>query len=271
VKVIESEIVGKTGDEGACEDGVFVSDSFAAVIDGATDKSGQKFDGLTGGRFVMEICKSALAELAPEVSAHQAFARLADAVAHHLPANLSPQDRPSAVLAVYSAASREIWQLGDVAYWHAGLKSGGIREVKLSDYFAGGVRAGIICANLAAGAQIADLARNDPGREAILPLLKLQGFFCNQMTDDGWGYGALNGQPIPDRYIHTHSVPDFVDEIILASDGYPAALPKLAESEDRLAQLLAEDPLCIGPLRSTKGMIPGNRSFDDRAYLRIAI
>jgi len=39
-------------------------------------------------------------------------------------------------------------------------------------------------------------------------------------------------------------------------------------SEELLARLLAEDPLCIGPLKGTKGVALGNVSFDDRAYLR---
>ena len=66
-------------------------------------------------------------------------------------------------------------------------------------------------------------------------------------------------------------VPKGVSQVVITSDGYPRILPSLQQSEDLLARLLAEDPLCIGPLRSTKGVKPGNASFDDRAYLRIRL
>ena len=58
--------------------------------------------------------------------------------------------------------------------------------------------------------------------------------------------------------------------VVLASDGYPRILPTLAASEEALAGLLAADPLCIGPLCGTKGVRPGNVSFDDRAYVRLS-
>lgn len=271
MKVIESSVVGKSGLEDDCEDGILLSESFAAVIDGATDKSGRRYSGRTGGRLVMELCKSVLADLAPDVSARGAFSELTDAVDRELPGDLPLQERPSAVLAVYSSLRREIWQLGDVAFWHSGVKPGGIRQRKMVDYFAEGMRAAVISANIAAGFEAHDVMRSDPGREAILPLLRLQGVFRNELRSDEWGYGALDGRPIPDDYIDIHSVPGYVDEIVLASDGYPVVLPSLAESEARLSELLKEDPLCIGPLRATKGVQPGSRSYDDRAYVRIAV
>ena len=46
--------------------------------------------------------------------------------------------------------------------------------------------------------------------------------------------------------------------------GFPARWTSL------IARGLAADPLCIGALRSTKGLGPGQASFDDRSYLRIA-
>src|SRR5436190_10037908 len=47
-------------------------------------------------------------------------------------------------------------------------------------------------------------------------------------------------------------VPPDVTEVVLASDGYRDVLPTLAATERRLAEQLAVDPWCIGPLRGTK-------------------
>jgi len=62
-----------------------------------------------------------------------------------------------------------------------------------------------------------------------------------------------------------------VHTLVLATDGYPVLMPNLKDSEQALHQLLLEDPLCIGPLLGTKGMRPGNKSFDDRTYLKLEI
>ena len=58
-------------------------------------------------------------------------------------------------------------------------------------------------------------------------------------------------------------------EIVLASDGYPRLMPTLRESEKELECLLAEDPLCIGDNIATKGLKVGQKSFDDRSYIRL--
>jgi len=42
----------------------------------------------------------------------------------------------------------------------------------------------------------------------------------------------------------------------------------LQESESLLAKHLTDDPLNIGQFKATKGLLKGNRSFDDRAYIR---
>ena len=57
-------------------------------------------------------------------------------------------------------------------------------------------------------------------------------------------------------------------EVVLASDGYPFLKETLKESEEELLKVLKEDPLCCTLNPSTKGIVKGNRSFDDRTYLR---
>ncbi len=59
------------------------------------------------------------------------------------------------------------------------------------------------------------------------------------------------------------------DEIILASDRYPMLQETLQSSEQILPWILAKDVLIIGrPYSSTKGLVPGNVSYDDRTYIR---
>jgi glycerophosphoryl diester phosphodiesterase len=61
------------------------------------------------------------------------------------------------------------------------------------------------------------------------------------------------------------------DRIILASDGYPELFDTLEETERYLFQMLTKDPLCIHELRGTKGVRPGNQSFDDRSYISFRV
>lgn len=60
-------------------------------------------------------------------------------------------------------------------------------------------------------------------------------------------------------------------EIVLASDGYPFLKPTLAESEAALEHLIARDPQCIHDFIATKGLEEGNKSFDDRTYIRFKV
>lgn len=58
---------------------------------------------------------------------------------------------------------------------------------------------------------------------------------------------------------------------MLASDGYPILKATLQESEESLARHLADDPQNIKEYVATKGLVEGNLSFDDRAYVRLTI
>jgi hypothetical protein len=88
--------------------------------------------------------------------------------------------------------------------------------------------------------------------------------------DQRYGYGALDGQAVPDLFVEIMPVPDGVREVVITSDGYPTPAPTLAESERLLAERLARDPLMLDP-PETKGKRPAANSFDDRAYLRVAL
>ena len=64
------------------------------------------------------------------------------------------------------------------------------------------------------------------------------------------------------------TIPSSSSEIVLASDGYPFLKPTLAASEAALAEQIANDPQNIRSFIATKGIVEGNKSFDDRTYIR---
>jgi len=271
VEVVEQFVASKTGRPAQCEDGVVVIGSFAAVIDGGTDKTGLRYSGMTGGRYAMLACADALQSLNPDADCSAAIRWLTKTVAERLPCGLSARERPEAVLTVYSQARREIWQVGDVGFWHLGQPEGGVTGRKLIDRYAADIRAAILHVELDKGVSQSTLARSDPGRRAILDLLNEQAEFRNVLAAKELAYPAIDGCEVPAKLITVRRIPDSVTELVIASDGYPCILSTLERSENLLSELLALDPLCIDKLRGTKGVTPGNLSFDDRAYLRLMI
>ncbi|GAA2064887.1 hypothetical protein GCM10009839_90550 [Catenulispora yoronensis] len=245
-----------------------MTEAFAAVVDGATDKSGRRYDGLTGGRLAMLVLCDAVAELRAEVGVAEAVAALTAALADRLPEDL-PLERPSASITIYSAARRELWQVGDVGFWFPGNTMPPAN--KQVDAVNVAIRTAILRAELLLGRTVAELAADDPGRAAALPLLRRQAVFANNEAAGDLAFGSLDGRPVPPALIRVIPVPAEVSEVVLASDGYPAVLPTLAESEAHLRGLLEADPLCIGPLAATKGLEPGALGYDDRAYLRMDV
>lgn len=215
----------------------------------------------------MEACVAAIRELPAGADAGEAVAALTQELAGRVDPELPASERPSAAVTVYSAVRRELWQIGDVGFWYAGLPAGAGRPRKLVDEIAISVRVAVIAAEDAAGTL--DLRREDPGRAAALALISRQGALRN--TTGVYGYAGIDGRPVPLSLVVVHPVPGGVTELVIASDGYPVLRPTLAASEGALAELLARDPWCIGELAGTKGLRPGQLSFDDRAYLRIRL
>ena len=86
-------------------------------------------------------------------------------------------------------------------------------------------------------------------------------------TELQYSFPVFDGTPIDPTKVKVFTVPAGT-EVILASDGYPEVFPTLAQSETHLHRLLDSDPMCMHENISTKGIIPGNLSFDDRAYIR---
>lgn len=271
MRVVEQYVAAKGGDPEKCEDGVVVTPHYAAVIDGATDKTGRRFDGTSGGRFVMLALAETLRELPPGLDAQEAVDALTAALAARLPADLPPEDRPSAVATIFSAARREVWQIGDVGYKFAGHPA--VLPRKEVDELNIRMRAAILRAELIRGATVDELAATDPGREAIMPLLTRQVFFANADSAQAGdlAFAVLDGRPVPKQLIHVAPLPEGSSELVIGSDGYPQLFSTLSDTETHLKVLLAEDPLCIRELAGTKGVALGHESFDDRAYLRLEL
>ncbi|MFI2668004.1 hypothetical protein [Streptomyces koyangensis] len=269
MRIIECSVMAKTGNPEESQDGTIVTDDFAAVVDGATDKSSRTFDGISGGRFAMTVVTEAISRLPAEADCAQAVAALTIALAHALPDRLPPAERPGAVTVIYSDARREVWKIGDVGFWYAGLPHQ--QGQKPVDAVASAMRAAVVRAELISGTTVEELTTHDVGREAIMPLLRRQTLFANNPAAGNLAYPVLDGRAVPQELVTSTSVPPDITELVLASDGYPEILPTLEESEKRVREMMAADPLCIGILRGTKGLTPAGVGFDDRSYLRLEI
>lgn len=81
----------------------------------------------------------------------------------------------------------------------------------------------------------------------------------------------LNGLNFAEEMIKVWTVPSGT-EVVLASDGYPQLRRTLKESEAKLWEIIAEDPLCLGVgggKAGVKSIMEGMESFDDRSYVRV--
>lgn len=268
MKLIEEFICGKKNDPASCEDVIVITGHFMAVIDGATSKTCPVVNGQSGGRFAAQTVAAGVQSLPRDMDGHAAMAHLsrylAAAIADY-PDFAQSSEKPSCSLAIYSAARKEVWRVGDVGILLDGTPHMAGKQV---DETAAAARAAMIAALLAEGETLQSLKADDKGRAFILPLLSRQHLFANR-AGDGFGYGVMNGGDIPAEYIDIYAAQD-AREIVLASDGYPRLCPTWAESERELAFILREDPLLYKLFPSTKGLQAGQVSFDDRSYLRFA-
>ena len=109
------------------------------------------------------------------------------------------------------------------------------------------------------------LAERDQSREMILPFLLKQSQFID--SDSEFSYSIVDHIHTP-KHVLVLPIPEG-SELILATDGYPVLKNTLADSEAALKTVLLEDPLCYHLHTSTKGIMKGHLSFDDRTYLRL--
>jgi len=273
--IIEQYIEAKTGKAELCEDGFAVNDYFAAVIDGATNKSGFSFQSKSPGRIAMELIREAILGLDSGCDAAAAIAEinrhirdwyrdrgLLEGMRH------KSEERCSASLVLFSGLRKELWFAGDC---QALVNGEAIQPQKQVDRIFSELRALLIHVELAQGKTEEELRRHDTSRERIVDLLKLQTKLQNTPYSSEFSYYIIDGfdwDPALGLRIVPLNQPH--GEIVLASDGYPRLYPSLAETETSLADLLREDPLCYKQYRSVKGRYGDNISFDDRCYIRFS-
>ena len=151
---------------------------------------------------------------------------------------------------IYSRARREVWMVGDCQ---------AIIDGKLYE-------TGKPYEQEIAGKRVALIKQGMTPAEArkAIELLLVQAMLDGQNKD----YAVIDGFPI---YRDGVKVVAYSSEIILASDGYPFLKPTLEESEAALVNQLTHDPQNINAFIATKGLVEGNLSFDDRAYVRFFI
>ena len=182
-----------------------------------------------------------------------------------------PEDRLTASCIVFSRLRRELWMIGDCQALVIPNEPNEANEAHKPQFFdnpkpyeqeLAQLRANIIANSPTPEAFL----ENDTAREAIIPRM------LETMQHQNNGYSVIDGFPVDKK--HVRLIPlDFQPwHIVLASDGYPFLCPTLAESEARLDEQRQGDPLNIGPaFMATKAFIPGNNSFDDRAYISFSV
>lgn len=258
------------------EDGIYVGRDFVAVVDGATSKSDTPlFEGKPGG-MAMLLTLSAIHSLPPWCSWPEALVRLTAALqtffagrglVERLKAH--PEERPTASAVIYSRYRHEIWMVGDCQCL-VGQRL--FTNAKVIDDIMARARAAYDHALLQSGeATLESLLEDDPGRAFIMPFLKRQGFLQNcPGPAEPYAFSVLDGFPVPLERTKVISLGP-CNEVVLASDGYPYLCDSLELTERHLKALLKNDPLCIGSCVSAKGLVKGNVSFDDRAYIRFTV
>ena len=293
MKIIESCIIEKKSQE-ACEDGMVVTDDFIAVIDGSTSKTPKHLNpDMKNGRYAMMLISEYIRE---ELKADASVDDFCQGVTAYIYNKVyeklgveerlkeHPEERLTASAILYSRTRNEVWMVGDCQAIIAGklYENGKPYEEKIARK-----RVELIAQGLSPA----------EARKQIEPLL-IEAMLSGQNQT----YTVIDGFPIYREGVKVVSVsdscsvqdsvsssdscsvqdpvscsgsasasdtiPSSSSEIVLASDGYPFLKPSLAASEAALAEQIANDPQNIHSFIATKGIVEGNKSFDDRTYIR---
>ena len=270
--IIEQNLVPKNPAKKS-EDGIVVTDDFIAVIDGSTSKTTRRYSRrMSNGRYAMSIIADFIRDMPKDYSCHQFCVGVSAAIRkRYIPfwkpdkeAVISrlrehPEERLTASAAVFSRVRREVWLVGDCQC----LVGGQLYEnPKPYEQALAEQRASAIRQLLAEGMTAGQLLTDDVARRSVIPRM------LQEMRNQNVTYAVIDGFPIPEQKVPVVTLDFRPWEIVLATDGYPFLCPTLAESEARLAEQRAHDPLNIGRFKATKGFMTGFDSFDDRTFIR---
>lgn len=260
----ESICIGKDGTSKENGDHIYDGENFKAVFDGATPKGNQLWNGLPGDVYASRVLCEAMVNIDPTVSPSSLIGYLNDVIKKCYSEKnvsfdeLAPEERLQVSAIIYSKHWREVWSFGDC---NVKINDTTIKHTRAGDKLLSDLRAFYTELYIM---KHGDVVVEDPGRAAIMPLLKEFPSMANQAGE--FGYDVINGGDICPANVVRYSV-NLDDRIILASDGYTELFSTLEETEKHLFELLKKDPLCIKELRGTKGVRLGNQSFDDRSYI----
>ena len=179
-----------------------------------------------------------------------------------------PELRASAYCAIASAARREVWVLGDCQ----ALIDGRVHtHHKRVDSLMEDLRAFIIEHSSLRGTVKPTCSKNPASSTgSCAPSWPCAGV-PEQEEPLSYTYAALDGFFSAYSAIICIPLEEGPVEVALATDGYPKVLSTLEASEEHLMRILASDPLLYTAVRSTKGVVGTNSSFDDRSYLRFIV
>lgn len=287
MKIIESSIIGKKSQE-ACEDGMVVTDDFIAVIDGSTSKTPKHLNpDMKNGRYAMMLISEYIwEELKADASVDDFCQGVTAYIYNKVYEKLGveerlkehPEERLTASAILYSRTRNEVWMVGDCQAIIDGklYENGKPYEQEIARKRVELIEQGLSPAE---------------ARKQIEPLLikaMLSGQNQTYTVIDGFpiyregvkvvsvsdsssvqdSVPASDSVPCSDSASASDTIPSSSSEIVLASDGYPFLEPTLAASEAALAEQIANDPQNIRSFIATKGIVEGNKSFDDRTYIR---
>ena len=287
MKIIESSIIGKKSQE-ACEDGMVVTDDFIAVLDGSTSKTPKHLNpDMKNGRYAMMLISEYIwEELKADASVDDFCQGVTAYIYNKVYEKLGveerlkehPEERLTASAILYSRTRNEVWMVGDCQAIIDGklYENGKPYEQEIARKRVELIEQGLSPAE---------------ARKQIEPLLikaMLSGQNQTYTVIDGFpiyregvkvvsvsdsssvqdSVPASDSVPCSDSASASDTIPSSSSEIVLASDGYPFLKPTLAASEAALAEQIANDPQNIRSFIATKGIVEGNKSFDDRTYIR---
>ena len=305
MKIIESSIIGKKSQE-ACEDGMVVTDDFIAVIDGSTSKTPKHLNpDMKNGRYAMMLISEYIQE---ELKADASVDDFCQGVTAYIYNKVyeklgveerlkeHPEERLTASAILYSRTRNEVWMVGDCQAIIDGklYENGKPYEEKIARKRVELIEQGLSPAE--ARKQIepllikAMLSGQNQTYTVIdgFPIYR-EGVKVVSVSDSSSVQGSVSSSDsssVQDSVSSSDScsvqdpvscsgsasasdtIPSSSSEIVLASDGYPFLKPSLAASEAALAEQIANDPQNIHSFIATKGIVEGNKSFDDRTYIR---
>lgn len=259
ITILEHFSCGKARN-GYSEDRVVQTPHHFGVLDGSRGPAYRQSDVITA---IMEDAVAMLHRVPADITLEtlvEAFTALVHT--HKMEAGFTDSRRTGGfVFCLYSAHHGEIWRVGDCKFRQMGETNDKFWQVEKQS---ARVRAMMIRSMQYDGLTVPEIMAHEEYDQLIAPLLYHQSNYLNRDADPS-GFGAIIGDRVPSRFIERHKAQ--AGRLVITSDGYPALFDTLRETEQHLAMLLGEDPLCIHANLQCKGLGADRVSFDDRGYI----